>query len=140
MGVSDAWRADQLLMQKPNRKLLNLNGNFIGVLPMTDFIQVSTTTDKREDAEKISQAIVSQRLAACVQIAGPVTSHYWWKGEIEKAEEWLLLIKTNRDLYHQLEEEIRRIHPYDVPEIIAVPVIEGSRDYLDWIKSETDKD
>jgi len=107
---------------------------------MTDFIQVSTTTGKREDAEKISQEIVSQRLAACVQLAGPITSQYWWKDKIEKAEEWLLLIKTKNDLYPQLEEAIRKIHPYDVPEIIAVPVIAGSREYLEWIKRETDED
>jgi len=107
---------------------------------MTDFVQVSTTTGTREDAEKISQEIVSQRLAACVQLAGPITSQYWWKDKIEKAEEWLLLIKTKNDLYPQLEEAIRKIHPYDVPEIIAVPVIAGSREYLEWIKRETDED
>jgi periplasmic divalent cation tolerance protein len=106
---------------------------------MTDFIQVSTTTGKKEDAEKISHEVVNKRLAACVQIAGPITSRYWWKDAVEDAEEWLLLIKTSKDLYPGLEEAIKKIHPYDVPEIIAVPVVAGSTDYLNWIKRETGK-
>lgn len=104
---------------------------------MTEFIQVSTTTGKREEAERISQEIVGKRLAACVQVIGPVTSYYRWKGNQEKAEEWLLIIKTKNDLYPRLEEAIKKMHSYEVPEIVAVPVVAGSREYLDWIKTET---
>ena len=102
-----------------------------------EFIQVSTTTDKREDAERISKAIVENRLAACVQISGPVKSIYWWKDNIEENEEWLIAIKTRKDLYPRLEQAIRNFHPYEVPEIIAVPVNAGSKEYLDWIDKET---
>jgi periplasmic divalent cation tolerance protein len=104
---------------------------------MTDFIQVSTTTGNREDAGKISQEIVNQRLAACVQLIGPITSQYWWKDNLETAEEWLLLMKTSMERYRDLEKAIKNIHPYETPEIIAVPILEGSREYLGWIKNET---
>jgi periplasmic divalent cation tolerance protein len=104
---------------------------------MTEFIQVSTTTDKREYADKISREIVEKRLAACVQITGPVTSMYWWKDNIEKTEEWLLIIKTRKELYPELEAAIKKAHSYETPEIIAVPVVAGSKSYLDWLETET---
>jgi periplasmic divalent cation tolerance protein len=104
---------------------------------MTEFIQVSTTTDKREDAERISKAIVENRLAACVQITGPIISIYWWKDSIEENEEWRLIIKTRNNLYPKLEQAIKNFHPYEVPEIVAVPIIAGNKDYLDWLQKET---
>jgi periplasmic divalent cation tolerance protein len=107
---------------------------------MTEILQVSTTTDKREDAEKISKALIDKRLAACVQIAGPITSYYRWKGNLGKAVEWLLIIKTRSELYPQLEEAIKKIHSYEVPEIVAVTVVAGSRDYLGWLRTETDNE
>ena len=103
---------------------------------MTDTIQVITTTDTKAGAQAIASALVEKRLAACVQIIGPITSTYRWQGEIETTEEWLCLIKSRRDLYEALEEAIREVHPYDVPEILAVPVVAGSRDYLDWMDGE----
>ncbi len=102
-------------------------------------IQVFTTTDKKEDAEKIARAVVDGKLAGCVQIVGPVVSTYRWKGTIERAEEWLCFIKTREDLYAELEKAIRAIHPYEVPEIIAVPVSGGSGDYLRWLDGELKK-
>jgi periplasmic divalent cation tolerance protein len=105
---------------------------------MTEILQVSTTTDKREDVEKISKAMVEKRLAACVQIVGPITSYYRWKGNLENAEEWLLIIKTRSELYPQIEDAIKAVHSYETPEIIAVSVTAGSSDYLDWLKSETE--
>ena len=105
---------------------------------MTDAIQVSVTTETRENAEQISQALVESRLAACVQIVGPITSRYHWQGSIETAEEYLCLIKTRKELYDQLESAILDLHPYEVPEIIALPIVAASKNYLDWLMSETE--
>jgi periplasmic divalent cation tolerance protein len=106
---------------------------------MTKFIQVVTTTETKADAQAIAHAIVEKRLAGCVQIIGPITSTYWWQGEIETAEEWLCIIKSRQNLYEALEKAIREVHPYDVPEILAVPVTAGSEGYLEWLNSELRK-
>jgi periplasmic divalent cation tolerance protein len=103
---------------------------------METFIQVMTTTDKREDAERIARSLVEMRLAACVQILGPMTSIYRWKGKIETAGEWLCLIKSREALYGAIEATIRSCHPYQTPEIISLPVAAGSRDYLEWLRCE----
>ncbi len=104
-----------------------------------EYIQVFTTTEKKEDAEKIAKAIVEKRLAGCIQIVGPITSTYWWKGNVETAEEWLLFIKSKKELYEELEKAIKEIHPYETPEIIAMPIVAGSKDYLEWLKNELRK-
>ncbi len=104
---------------------------------MTEFIEVHTTIDSKEAAQKIAEAIVSKRLAACVQVSGPITSTYWWQGKIEQAEEWVCTAKTQRALYSKLEQAIRAAHSYDVPEILAVDVIAGNAAYLDWVAQET---
>jgi periplasmic divalent cation tolerance protein len=104
---------------------------------MSDYIQAMTTTGSKADAEQIARALVTKRLAACVQIIGPLTSVYWWQEEVETAEEWLCLIKSKQDHYPQLEATIQQMHPYDTPEIIATPITLGSRDYLRWIDEET---
>ena len=103
---------------------------------MPDFIQVTTAVDNAEDAQSIASAVVGQRLAACVQIIGPIQSTYWWEGDVQVSEEWLCLIKTRADLFDQLSAVIRQVHPYDVPELIATPVIAGSKAYLDWLGGE----
>ena len=103
---------------------------------MESHIQVVTTTDKKEDAEKIALSLVERKLAACVQIVGPITSIYRWKGNIETAEEWQCVIKSRKDLYEEIETAIKAIHPYEVPEIIAVPIVAGSGDYLEWLRGE----
>jgi periplasmic divalent cation tolerance protein len=103
---------------------------------MKPYIQVVTTTEKKEDAEKIAACLVEKRLAACVQITGPITSLYRWKGQIEKAQEWQCWIKSKETLYKEIEKTIKSVHPYEVPEIIAVPIVAGSRDYLAWLESE----
>jgi periplasmic divalent cation tolerance protein len=103
---------------------------------MTGAIQVITTTGTKQDANKVARALIEARLAACVQVVGPVTSRYWWDDEIEEAEEWLCLIKTTANLFERLEEAIRAAHPYDVPEILATPVVAGSADYLAWLREE----
>ena len=103
---------------------------------MTSFIQIVTMTDKKEDAEKIAMTLVKRKLAACVQIVGPIVSTYRWKGTIETATEWQCVIKTREGLYTEIEKAIRAIHPYEVPEIIAVPIIAGNSDYLEWLQGE----
>lgn len=103
---------------------------------MTKFIQVTTTTEKKDDALKIAQAILEKQLAACVQIVGPITSMYWWKGNIETAEEWLCVIKSKKEMYKDLEWTIQQNHPYDVPEILATSISAGDPKYLEWLDSE----
>ena len=107
---------------------------------MEDYIQVLTTTEKKEDAEKIAKALVEQRLSGCVQIIGPIVSTYWWKGDVESAGEWLCLMKSKKILYVELEKAVKSIHPYETPEIIAIPIVAGSKDYLDWLGSEVKKE
>ncbi len=103
---------------------------------MPEYIQVMTTTGKREDALKIAKTMVGSRLAGCAQVVGPIASTYWWKGEIESAEEWLCLMKTKRNLYPEVEAAIRSLHSYEVPEILATPIVAGNPDYLDWLERE----
>jgi periplasmic divalent cation tolerance protein len=80
------------------------------VMKMEEYIQVVTAIEKREEAEKIADFLVEKRLAACVQIVGPIVSTYWWKGNIERAKEWLCIIKSKKDLYEELEKSIKEIH------------------------------
>lgn len=100
---------------------------------MNEYIQVVTTVNSKELAEKITSRLMEKRLAACVQVTSPITSVYRWKGKIETAEEWFCVIKTRRRLYREVEENIKALHPYEVPEIVAFPIISGSSDYLGWI-------
>lgn len=104
---------------------------------MTDKIIVLSTCDSAELAGKLARILVDNRLAACVNILPGVRSIYRWKGEIEDAGEWLLLIKSRRELFDRLRQEIEKEHSYTVPEIIALPIIAGSEDYLQWLAAET---
>ena len=103
---------------------------------MEEYIQVITAIEKRADAEEIANAMVEKRLAACVQIVGPIVSTYWWKGTIERKEEWLCIIKSKKELYDVLEKAIKEIHPYETPEIFALSVVAGSKEYLKWLSRE----
>ncbi len=103
---------------------------------MSDVIQVITTTASREEAERIARALVEGRLAACVQVVGPITSTYRWQGAIESSQEWRCEAKTRAELYGDVANAIRRLHSYQVPEILAVPVAAGSADYLAWLDRE----
>lgn len=100
---------------------------------MADALQVSTTTDSEEAARALAALLVGERLAACVQVVGPIVSTYWWEGRVETAQEWLCLVKTRADRYPEVEEAIRRHHSYDVPEIIAVPAVEIDESYRQWL-------
>lgn len=103
---------------------------------MTDFIQVHVTTPNVEVAQTIAGRLLADRLAACVQIAGPIESRYWWQGKLETSQEWQCTIKSRLDLYSRLEAAIRGSHPYEVPEILATRVAAGHADYLAWLQHE----
>lgn len=100
---------------------------------MADFMVVYITVGSPEEAERLAGVLVEEKLAACVNRIGGVRSTYAWEGKIETDEEELLIIKTSSARFPQLEERVRELHSYDVPEIIAVPVLEGSRAYLQWM-------
>ncbi|MFJ4292425.1 divalent-cation tolerance protein CutA [Cupriavidus sp. NPDC089707] len=102
-----------------------------------EVLVVITNTPDAETAARLSRAVLEARAAACVNRLAPVESEYWWQGAFEQAREWPLLIKTTRARYAALEAVIRQYHPYDVPEIIAVPVTAGFAPYLGWVGSET---
>jgi len=103
---------------------------------MHEYIQVATTVATEKQARAIAGLLVEQRLAACVQVIGPMTSHYRWQGKIETAGEYLCLAKSRVALYPEIEAAIKAIHPYEVAEIIATPIIAGSDAYLAWLTAE----
>ena len=98
---------------------------------------VLTNAPDRAVAEKIARALVEQKLAACVNILAPCSSVYRWQGNVETAAEVPLLIKTRADIYAEVETAIKSLHPYELPEIVAVPVAHGSSEYLEWINAAT---
>ena len=105
---------------------------------MTDKIVVLSTCASAEEAEKIARALVERRLAACVNVLPPARSLYRWKGSVEDAAEWLLLIKSKRQRFDQLSAALETLHSYEVPEIIALSVVDGSPAYLDWLEAEVE--
>jgi periplasmic divalent cation tolerance protein len=100
---------------------------------MHDFIVVYVTVGSPAEGERLARTLVEEKLAACVNRIAPVQSIYRWQGEIEQSEEELLIIKTRKTLFTALEKKVRELHSYSVPEIIALPVIAGSDDYLRWL-------
>ncbi len=100
---------------------------------MADYLQVFTTMPSAGEAERIAGELLRQRLAACVQVVGPITSTYRWQGRVETAREWLCLAKTDRARYPRLLAAIEDTHPYDTPEIVAVPIVLGAERYLAWL-------
>src|SRR5262245_48121548 len=103
---------------------------------MSDFVQIMTTAGTREVAERIAVELVSRRLAACVQVSGPIQSTFRWRGKVETAEEWVVSVKTSRAKSNEVEALVKGLHPYDVPELIATPIIGGSDEYLRWLDEE----
>lgn len=103
-----------------------------------DFIVVLITVPSPDVGERIAASLLEKKLAACVNILPGVQSIYAWKGAVQKDQELMLVVKTRLELFHErLVPAVKAIHPYDVPEIIALPVVMGSQDYLDWIAAET---
>ena len=103
-------------------------------------VVVSTTCDSEQMAHQIGKHVLEKRLAACVQILPAITSLYWWQKEIAKDDEFLVTMKSDHRLFERLAGEIRSIHPYEVPEIIATPIVGVDEDYARWMKEELDND
>jgi periplasmic divalent cation tolerance protein len=101
---------------------------------MAECVQVLTTAGSEEEAERIASLLVERRLAACVQVVGPIVSRYRWQGEVEEAREWQCLAKTTGAAYAAVEATIRETHSYEEPEIVATPILAGSAGYLAWIE------
>jgi periplasmic divalent cation tolerance protein len=100
---------------------------------MNQYVQITTTTGKRQDAEQIAAELVSRRLAGCAQITGPITSTFRWQGKVETAEEWMCMAKTSLEKLDGIQKAFETIHPYEVPELIATPIVDGSDAYLRWL-------
>jgi periplasmic divalent cation tolerance protein len=107
---------------------------------MTEYVQVLTTVSSEQEAERIADDLLDRRLAACVQIVGPILSRYRWQGKLEQAREWQCLAKTEARLFEAVEAAIRAIHSYDEPEIIATPIAAGSSGYLSWVSETVGED
>jgi len=102
----------------------------------TSYIVVLITVKDSEEAQKIANSLLKRRQAACVNIIPEVNSHFWWKDKLDSARESLLIVKTKESLLPELIKSVKKIHSYSIPEIIALPIVGGSQDYLDWIDSE----
>ena len=100
---------------------------------MNNYIVIFVTAKDRQEAEKITQALLDERLIACGNIVNPVTSFFHWVGKIEKAEECLIVMKSRADLFSQVAERVKRLHSYEVPEVLALPIVDASKAYLDWM-------
>ena len=103
---------------------------------MTDKIVVLTTCDSKKRADRLARYLVKRRVAACVSVLPKAHSVYRWKEKIEEASEWMLIIKSRRDLFAALRTEIQTQHSYEVPELIALPVVDGSEAYLAWFDAQ----
>lgn len=107
---------------------------------MADFVQVTTTFPDPRTAQRVASCVVEERLAACAQVQGPISSTYRWKGEVEEDQEWYCHFKTMFKRLPALEARIRELHPYEIPEIIAVPIVQANPKYLEWIQEEIETD
>ena len=96
------------------------------------YVVVVVTTSSREEANKIVNALLDEKLIACANVFGPVSSSFWWQGKIDKAEEYLVFMKTEAELFEKITSCIKRLHSYEVPEIIALPIVKGFKPYLEW--------
>lgn len=107
---------------------------------MTDKIVIFVTVGNSSDAALLAKSLVERRLAACVNLVPGISSWYWWEGKVNEDQEVLLMMKTSRDKFAALEKEVLRLHSYAVPEIIAVQIVEGSKNYLNWIEESLKED
>ena len=106
---------------------------------MIEFVLVMVTCSSQEEAEEIGNSLVEKRLTACVNVLPEIKSIFHWKGKISKEKEVLLIVKSKLDLFELIRNEVKDLHSYEVPEIIALPIKAGSEEYLNWIKKETQK-
>jgi periplasmic divalent cation tolerance protein len=104
---------------------------------MTELCQVSIACGSTDEAAAVSAALLDARLAACVQTVGPVESRYWWQGTQETATEWVCVAKSRVAFVDEITAVVRAVHSYDVPEVVATPIVGGSANYLAWVEAET---
>jgi periplasmic divalent cation tolerance protein len=104
---------------------------------MPDYLIIYITAPSEEEGAEIAKTLVGEKLAACVNIVKDIRSVYFWEGEVQDEKEVLLVVKTRAGLYEKLEARVKEIHPYTVPEIIALPILRGSKEYLGWLKDST---
>ena len=104
---------------------------------MSDLIVVLVTCGSEEEATKIANSLVEEGVAACVNIISPVRSIYRWEGKIWDEKEWVLIIKTQKKRFEELQKRVKSLHSYSVPEVIALPIVEGSAPYLKWLEETT---
>jgi periplasmic divalent cation tolerance protein len=102
-------------------------------------IAVFITSPTEDEAARVAVALVEEKLAACVNIIRNIRSIYTWQGKVEDGAEVLMIAKTQRGLFNSLKDRVKELHSYDLPEIIALPIVEGSEDYLAWIREATEK-
>lgn len=102
---------------------------------MSPYVVVFMTASHKEEALKIVRRLLSERLIACANIVGPVSSLFWWKGKIGEASEFLVIMKSRKDLFKRLSKRVKETHSYEVPEVIALPVTEGLPSYLEWMSA-----
>lgn len=103
---------------------------------MTKYIMITTTFDNKDEANKISELLLKERLVSCCQLSN-ITSSYHWRGKIEHTEEYLLQMKSKKELYKKIEKVILNNHSYETPQLIAYDIVDGYKGYLDWIEAET---
>jgi periplasmic divalent cation tolerance protein len=101
----------------------------------TNYIIVLVTTANKSEAEKISETLLREKIIACANIINPVTSFFHWQGKVDKCEECLVVMKSRRDLFSELAQQVKRLHSYEVPEVLAFPIVDGSEAYLKWLGS-----
>ncbi len=99
-----------------------------------DCVQIQTTAGSKEEADRLASVLLERRLAACVQVLGPMESRYWWEGALESATEWLCLAKTTADRVDDVVAAIAEVHSYDTPEVLATAVSGGNERYLRWVE------
>jgi len=104
---------------------------------MTPYIVIFVTAKDQEEGGRIARALLEEKLAACVNISAGIKSLFWWEGQIDTGEEVLLLIKSKKKLLPKILKTVKKHHSYTVPEIIALPIVAGSKDYLQWVENET---
>jgi periplasmic divalent cation tolerance protein len=113
--------------------MLILSADLGGLGLEKNHIIVLVATSNKREAEKIAKTLLDERLIACANIIGPAYSLFWWRGKIDEAKEHLILMKTRKDLFEKLSEIVKALHSYEIPEIIALPITEGFKPYIEWL-------